>query len=335
MTRNFGVLAAVVLTLGFLGHACTSGEVVDGPLTGSAGSANPGTAGAGVAGTTGAGNTVGTAGNTANRGGNVGTAGNTANRGGTTGTAGRGGTTGTGNTVGTAGTTGTGNTVGTAGTTGSGNTAGTAGVSGTAGSVGTTCGTTFEASADGFVRAPAAGGACFHGYAFAGGDAGSTITPATFSACGTPCMLKMTGTVGPAVAPSYAGVAYMGFNVAQDSGSSTKGTLVPTGSSLTVAFSATTGSQPLRAQLSSGSSFWCYTITGASPVTIPYASFNTDVLGHGGHGRRRVREDGDRQLRAGRAGRRGRDDGRQRDADQRQRKPVTAADPGRRLAVFG
>ena len=85
----------------------------------------------------------------------------------------------------------------------------------------------------------------------------------------------MTGTVGPAVAPAYAGVAYMGFNIAQDSGSSTKGTLVPTGSSITVTFSATTGTQPLRAQLSSGSSFWCYTITGASPATIPYASFNT------------------------------------------------------------
>ena len=31
MTRNFGVLASVLLTLGFVGYACTSGEVVDGP----------------------------------------------------------------------------------------------------------------------------------------------------------------------------------------------------------------------------------------------------------------------------------------------------------------
>ena len=40
-------------------------------------------------------------------------------------------------------------------------------------------------------------------------------------------MLKMTGTVGPAVAPAYAGVAYMGFNIAQDSGSSTRGPWFP------------------------------------------------------------------------------------------------------------
>ena len=254
MMRNFGAIASVVVTAGFVAFACTSGEVVDGPLSGNGGSGN-------VAGT-GSGNTVGQAG--------------------TQGQAGRGGTTGTGNTVGQAGTTGrggttgTGNTSGVAGTTGTGNTAGVAGTTGSGGSIGVTCGATFEASADGFVRAPAAGGGCWHGYSFAGGDAGSTIAPKDFSACGTPCMLKMSGTVGAAVAPSYAGVAYLGFNLGQDNGATTVPTVTPTGTGVTVTFSATTATLPLRAQLSgTGSTFWCYTITGASPATIPYAMFNT------------------------------------------------------------
>ena len=254
MMRNFGAIASVVVTAGFVAFACTSGEVVDGPLSGNGGSGN-------VAGT-GSGNTVGQAG--------------------TQGQAGRGGTTGTGNTVGQAGTTGrggttgTGNTSGVAGTTGTGNTAGVAGTTGSGGSIGVTCGATFEASADGFVRAPAAGGGCWHGYSFAGGDTGSTITPKDFSTCGMPCMLKMSGTVGPAVAPSYAGVAYLGFNLGQDNGASTVPTVTPTGTGVTVTFTATTATLPLRAQLSgTGSTFWCYTITGASPATIPYAMFNT------------------------------------------------------------
>jgi len=138
------------------------------------------------------------------------------------------------------------------------------------------CSATFEVAADGFVRAPAAGGACWRGYAFIGGDAGSTITPRDFSACGAPCTLKMQGTVGPAVAPSYAGVAYLGFNLGQNAGSTTVPTVTPTGTGLTVTFSATTATLPLRVQLvGTGSTFWCYTITGASPVTIPYAMFNT------------------------------------------------------------
>ena len=236
MMRNFGAFAFVVLTAGFFTYACTSGEVVDGPLTGTGNSGNSSGMGTG--------NTIGGAG--------------------TMGQAGRGGTTGTGNTVGGAGTTGTGNTAGVAGT------------SGSAGSTGVTCGAALEASADGFVRAPAAGGGCWHGYSFAGGDTGSTITPKDFSTCGMPCMLKMSGTVGPAVAPSYAGVAYLGFNLGQDNGASTVPTVTPTGTGVTVTFTATTATLPLRAQLSgTGSTFWCYTITGASPATIPYAMFNT------------------------------------------------------------
>jgi hypothetical protein len=140
----------------------------------------------------------------------------------------------------------------------------------------TTCGSAFAANSSGYVSLPSASGACWHGYAFAGGDAGSAITPTSFSACGTPCMLKMSGTVGPAVAPSYSGVVFLGFNLAQNIDSTTSTMVSPTGTGLTVSFSATTATLPLRVQLSTASgTFWCYTVTGTSPVTIPYASFNT------------------------------------------------------------
>jgi len=283
MKRNFGVFACTVLTFGFVVYACASGEVVDGPATGTAGSGNP----AGTAGTTGSGNTVGTAGTTGGgnqtgRGGTTG-GGNQVGTGGTAGTGnavGTAGTTGAGNTVGTAGTTGTGNTVGTAGTTGSGNTVGTAGTTGSAGSVGTTCPTTFMIASNGWAQAPGASGSCWHCFAFAGGDAGSTITPKDFSACGAGCMLKMSGTVGPATAAnSYAGTAFVGFSVGQDPSGTPPATITPKGSSVTVTFTATTGGLPLRLQLGAdmtGAVFWCYTIASpaAGTVTVPYAMFN-------------------------------------------------------------
>ena len=56
MTRNFGVVAPALLTFGLMAYACTSGEVVEGPLTGTAGTSNTGAgAGPGTAGTTGSG----------------------------------------------------------------------------------------------------------------------------------------------------------------------------------------------------------------------------------------------------------------------------------------
>jgi hypothetical protein len=285
MKSNFGVFACTAVTFGFLMYACASGEVVDGPATGTAGAGSPqGTAGTGnpqgAAGTTGNADRGGTTG-----GGNqVGTGGaaNQTGRGGTTGTGntvGTAGTTGTGNTVGTAGTTGTGNTVGTAGTTGTGNTVGTAGTTGSAGSTGS-CPSTFMIAANGYVQAPGASGTCLHGYAFAGGDAGSTITPKDFATCGASCMLKMSGSVGAATAANnYAGNAYLGFSVGQDSSGSAPATIKPKGSSLTVTFTATTGGLPLRLQLAAdttGAVFWCYTITSpaSGSVTVPYAMFN-------------------------------------------------------------
>jgi hypothetical protein len=168
------------------------------------------------------------------------------------------------------GTGGAGNTVGTGGAGGRGGSGGGGGTSGTS------CGSAFAVAANGYVTTPALA-RCWSGYAYAGGDAGSLIMPANFSACGTPCTLRMMGTVGPAVmANNYAGVAHLGFNLSQESTGTTAAQVAPAGSGLTVTFSASTGGLPLRAQLGTSSgTFWCYTITGASPVNIPYSMFNT------------------------------------------------------------
>ncbi len=229
-----------------------------GGTTGTGGSGSAGTTGAGgaTAGTTGAGGTGGAAGTTGAGGG---------------GTA---GTTGAGNTSGAAGTTGAGNTIGTGGTGGTGGSAGTTGAAGTSGN---TCGAAFAVSSGGFVTAPAVAGACWHGYAFTGSDSGSALSPLNFSTCGTPCMLRISGTVGPAtLANNYLGYAYLGINLGQDISTTGTPTITPAGSSLTVTFAASTGSLPLRAQLTAGSTQYCYAITAASPITIPYTAFKTE-----------------------------------------------------------
>jgi hypothetical protein len=92
-------------------------------------------------------------------------------------------------------------------------------------------------------------------------------------------MLKMMGTVGAAVAPSYAGVGYVGFNLGQSAGGTGTPTVTPTGTGVTVTFTASTGGLPLRVQLgadSTGAVSWCHTVMtpAAGTVTIPYAMFN-------------------------------------------------------------
>jgi len=286
MNRKLSLLFSGFLSLGLVALACSPGEtVVDttGTGTGTAGTTGSGNT-SGTAGTTGSGNTTGHAGttgsgNTTGTAGTTGT-GNTTGTAGTTGSAGRGGTTGTGNTTGSAGrggTTGTGNTTGTAGPTGGGNTTGTAGTTGSAGATGTTCGASFAVQNDGFVTAP--GSECWSGYASAGGDAGSTITPTSFMSCGASCMLKISGMVGPAtMANSYAGYVYLGFNVGQASGGAAAATVTPTGSGIKVAYANSSAAGTLRVQLvgdAAGSIIWCYTVpSGAtSPLMIPWASF--------------------------------------------------------------
>lgn len=126
---------------------------------------------------------------------------------------------------------------------------------------------------------PALGGACWHGYSFTGGDTGSAPLPADFAMCGAGCMLHITGTVGAATeANAYAGIVFMGFNVAQAAGAATKGTVTPTGTGLVVTYTNTSATPVVRFQIQSGSSAstrWCAPLTG-SPATIPYTSFNTE-----------------------------------------------------------
>jgi hypothetical protein len=156
---------------------------------------------------------------------------------------------------------------------GSGGKAGASGSGGSAGS-GVTCDLAFTVSADGFVRAPGALG-CWHGYAFTGCDVGSVVTPTSFAMCGTGCVLRTRGTLGPATAANaYAGAVFLGFNLNQATGSATAGTVTPRGTSLVVTYLKTSGPAVLRAQLQAGATRWCAILTG-SPATIAYATFNT------------------------------------------------------------
>ncbi len=177
----------------------------------------------------------------------------------------------TGGTVGVSGAAPTG---GVAGTVATGGASGAATTGGAGGGASVSCDAAFSVGVDGFVRAPGTSG-CWHGYASAGGDTGTMVMPTSFAMCGMNCMLRVTGTVGPATAANmYAGVMYMGFNVNQATGSTTAGTIAPTGTSLAVTFTKTSGPATIRVQLAAGSTRWCAALT-TSPATIPYTMFNT------------------------------------------------------------
>jgi hypothetical protein len=127
---------------------------------------------------------------------------------------------------------------------------------------------------DGFVKAK--GTSCFHGYAFTGGGTltKASVMPKSFETCGAGCKVCATGTVEA----SDSEVGFVGFNVKQSPGSSATMTAKPAGTGLTVSFTKT-GTFPLRVQIqaknATDATRWCYTVTGTSPVTIPYKSFNT------------------------------------------------------------
>ncbi len=251
--QSAGLVSSLLLSLGLICFACASGDTV----TGTTGTGSAGTSGSGN--TTGQGNTTGKAGTTGS--------------GNTTGAA---GTTGSGNTTGRAGTTGTGNTTGVAGPTGAGNVTGT----GSAGSTGTTCGASFAVQSTGFVTMPSKAGTCWSGYAYTYVDTyGSTVSPSSptpgYSACGSPCSLTMTGNILAVTGTNYS-FEGLGFGLGQIAGGTANAEVAPSGTGLTIAFANTTpATLPLRAQITDGTTTWCYTVTGASPVTIPYASFNT------------------------------------------------------------
>jgi hypothetical protein len=252
-----------LLGIGLSTYSCANGDTVS-DMTGEGGSG------------TGEGGSTGTGGSVSHTGGATGQGGSVSHTGGTTGQGGSvshtGGTTGQGGIVGNGGTTGTGGIIGT----GNGGTTGTGGA-------GVSCPTTFTATTGGYVLAPAHGGTCFHGYAYNFVDAnGTTITPSatmTYATCTTTCPLSAMGAMPIAnAANSYAVYAGIGFNLGQDQsgGSAAPPPITPTGTGLTVTFTSTiSASLALRAQISDGTNNYCYTISGASPVTIPYASFNT------------------------------------------------------------
>lgn len=252
----------------------TTGTGATGGSSGSGGVGNVGNVGnapsggtGNVAGTVGKGGTSGSAGTVAS--------GGTASTAGTAGTVANGGTAGTG-TAGT-GTAGTGTAgTGTAGTGTAGT--GTAGSGGSAGAPPVMCDAAWTVGNDGFVKAPIAGGGCWHGYAFAGADTASTAMPTSFAMCGAGCMLRFSGSV--AASATFSGTAYLGFNVGQ-AANGTSGTVVPAGAGLTVNFTNTGGS-PLRVQIQGptgdtvATDRWCADLVGAAgPVTVPYTTFNT------------------------------------------------------------
>lgn len=253
-------------------------ETPPGARGGAAGSTSNGGTTGGTVGSTGG--TVGTTGGT------VGNTGGTVATGGAAGGLGKAGAGGTGvaaggaaGSVGKGGTgAATGGASGSVGTGGTTPTAGTTGAAGTNGLPPVECGTAFSVDSAGFVRAPAAGGACWHGYASAGADSLSTVMPTAFGMCGADCMLNITGTVAPATeANSYAGVAYLGFNLKQQLGASAKMTVTPTGTGIAVTYGNAGASEIVRVQISSGSAAatrWCAPLATSGAV-IPYSMFNT------------------------------------------------------------
>jgi hypothetical protein len=148
---------------------------------------------------------------------------------------------------------------------------GGAGTGGRGGSA--SCGDTFAVGGDGLVLAPGASG-CWHGYAYPGGDVGSVVMPTSFATCGAGCVLRVSGTLGPSVAPNFSGAVFVVFNLNQATSSSTPATVVPAGTALEVTYTKVSGPAAVRLQIHDASTRWCVTLAG-SPVTIPYTSFNT------------------------------------------------------------
>jgi hypothetical protein len=255
------------LTTGSGGSSGTSGGTTGGTEPGSGGS------GGATGGTTGA-----TGGTTGATGGTTGaTGGTTGATGGTTGATGGAPPT----TGGTAGTTG-GTTGATGGSSGAGGSvAGTGGGSGAPG-----CGSTWSVDAGGYVTSP--GSSCFQGHAWTSASGTySSILPADFSACGSPCSLCASGVVGAEI--DFSGVGILAMNLNQAPGDTALGTVIPTGGAVTVSFTNNGGS-PLRVQIqgpngdTSEYDRWCYELTGASgTVTIPYSSFNTQCWTNAGY----------------------------------------------------
>ena len=138
------------------------------------------------------------------------------------------------------------------------------------------CSTPFGMDWTGYVTAPAIG-ICWGGYAFATGDATSTVT---FPGGGTDFSrakgeLGISGTVGKAIEPDYLGSVHFGFAIGQIEQSSTTETVVPAGTSVTVECTGC-ADPPMLVELV-GARVWCAPLT--SGAAIPYATFRTGCQG--------------------------------------------------------
>lgn len=263
-------LSWVTMSLVALPVSCfqASGGDGDDEDEGLSGAGGSGLSSGGTGGGTGGGTTGGTGGSVGGSGGTTGgTGGSVAGSGGTTG--------GTGGSIagGTGGTTGgTGGSV--AGTGGS-----IAGAGGGAGTGPSSCTGSWLVSETGYVTSPGTS-SCWQGHGWTSSfGTNSSIAPADFSLCGTPCSLCATGVVGAEI--DFSGVGIVGMNLNQLAGDTVAGTITPSSTSLTVSFTNPGGS-PLRVQIQGPngdlleSDRWCYELTGVSgTVTIPYSSFNT------------------------------------------------------------
>jgi len=264
MKLHSGLVLSSLLSLGLLTYACANGDTVSGS-TGNGGSTSSGNTGGSSSN-----NTGGSSNN--NTGGNNNSTGNTGGSQGAGGVHASGGASGGSNVTG-AGTGGT--------TTTTGSTGGTTATTGAGGSTTVACGTGFQATSGGWVTMPGAGTTCWHGYAFdftETPNCGSTIAPADFSMCAATCALTVTGSVAAATAANtYCGVVGLGINIGQTQGSKTASAVTPTGTGIKVAFTESPATAAFRVQLrdDTTSTQWCYTVTGSSPATIPYAMFNT------------------------------------------------------------
>jgi hypothetical protein len=125
---------------------------------------------------------------------------------------------------------------------------------------------------------PSKAGTCWRGPATSAGDATSTWAPKTFELCGPNCVLSITGTVNAATADNnYAGLVSLSFSLDQPLGATSRGTLTPTGTGVTLTYAAT-GATNVRIELASATVSYCYglpTETGpdGSTLNVPYTAF--------------------------------------------------------------
>lgn len=135
------------------------------------------------------------------------------------------------------------------------------------------CGNAWNVGEDGYVTSPGEEAQCWHGYGVTSAQAPSTISPLTFEDCSEPCTLCATGVVEADPAAS----AFVGFNLNQEVGSASTGTLSPSGGSFTVDYD-NLGTSPVRVVLSGVNETWCYIPLTSGPITILFSQFNTQCF---------------------------------------------------------